>query len=99
MPLVTIRRKHQLTIPGDIRKKLHLAEGDQVEVREEGGNIIMTPVRAVPRDQAWYWTPEWQAKEREADEDIAAGRTYGSFSSVEEMRAHLDRLSDADDSE
>jgi hypothetical protein len=25
-------------------------------------------------DQAWFWTPEWQAKEREADEDIAAGR-------------------------
>jgi hypothetical protein len=30
--------------------------------------------------QAWFWTREWQAKEREADEDIAAGRgtTYES---------------------
>jgi len=25
-------------------------------------------------DQAWFWTPEWQRLEREADEDIAAGR-------------------------
>lgn len=25
-------------------------------------------------DQAWFWTDEWQQKEREADEDIAAGR-------------------------
>ena len=24
--------------------------------------------------QAWFWTPEWQQMEREADEDIAAGR-------------------------
>lgn len=24
-------------------------------------------------DQAWFWTPEWQAKEREADVAIAAG--------------------------
>jgi hypothetical protein len=24
-------------------------------------------------EQAWFWTPEWQAKEREADEAIAAG--------------------------
>jgi len=26
-------------------------------------------------DQAYFWTAEWQAGEREADEDIAAGRT------------------------
>jgi antitoxin PrlF len=25
-------------------------------------------------DQAWFWTPEWQAKEREADANLAAGR-------------------------
>jgi len=25
-------------------------------------------------DQAWYWTDTWQAKEREADEDLRAGR-------------------------
>lgn len=24
--------------------------------------------------QAWYWTREWQAKEREADDDRVAGR-------------------------
>lgn len=28
-------------------------------------------------DQWWFWTAEWQAKEREADADIAAGR--GTF--------------------
>jgi len=31
-------------------------------------------------EQAWFWTCGWQAKEREADADIAAGRgtTYES---------------------
>ena len=31
-------------------------------------------------EQVWFWTREWQAKEREADEDLAAGRatTYES---------------------
>ena len=24
-------------------------------------------------DQAWFWDPEWQAGEREVDEEIAAG--------------------------
>jgi len=29
---------------------------------------------AIFNDQSWYWTPEWQAAEKEADEDISAGR-------------------------
>jgi hypothetical protein len=28
----------------------------------------------VTDDQTWFWTPEWQAGEREADADVAAGR-------------------------
>lgn len=40
-------------------------------------------------DQAWFWTPEWQAKEREADADIAAGR--GTFyDSTDAFLAALD---------
>lgn len=27
------------------------------------------------RDQDWYWTAEWQAGERAADDDLAAGRS------------------------
>ncbi|MBU1486962.1 hypothetical protein KKH56_02780 [bacterium] len=37
-------------------------------------------------DQAWFWTPEWQAKEREADEDLRAGR-YKRFKAEEVDRA------------
>jgi len=31
---------------------------------------------AVFNDQSWYWTPQWQAAEKEADEDIATGRVH-----------------------
>ena len=40
-------------------------------------------------DQAWFWTPEWQQMEREADEDIAAGRVE-SFDSGEAFLAALE---------
>jgi hypothetical protein len=40
-------------------------------------------------DQAWFWTPEWQAMEREADEDIAAGR-YKTFDNMDDLIADLD---------
>jgi len=38
---------------------------------------------AVFDDQSWYWTPEWQAAEKEADEDIAAGRVQ-SFDNIDD---------------
>lgn len=44
---------------------------------------------AIAGSQAWYWTTEWQEGEREADEDIAAGRVV-QFGSVEDMDAELD---------
>lgn len=40
-------------------------------------------------EQAWFWTREWQAKEREADEDIAAGRGT-VYEGDEEFLAALD---------
>ncbi|MDP2630237.1 MAG: hypothetical protein Q8P56_02405 [Candidatus Uhrbacteria bacterium] len=39
----------------------------------------------IPDAQRWFWTKEWQEMEREADEDIAAGRVAGPFTSVEDF--------------
>ena len=41
-------------------------------------------------DQAWFWTPEWQAKEREVDEATACGERGTVFSSEEEFLDFLD---------
>jgi gamma-glutamyl:cysteine ligase YbdK (ATP-grasp superfamily) len=38
-------------------------------------------------EQAWFWTDEWQAKEREADADIKAGRMTRSESDAEFLRS------------
>jgi hypothetical protein len=40
-------------------------------------------------EQAWFWTHEWQTKEREADEDLAAGRVT-HYESDKELLAALD---------
>lgn len=55
-----------------------------------GGAVLSEQKSSVARDpeQAWFWTPEWQAGEREADEDIAAGR-YERYHSMEEFTASL----------
>ncbi len=52
---------------------------DRYETALEGGVTFHAYNRErqlveIDPDQAWFWTPEWQEKEREADGDIAAGR-------------------------
>jgi hypothetical protein len=41
-------------------------------------------------DQAWFWTEEWQAGEREADAEIAAGHTT-FYASTDDFLAALDK--------
>lgn len=68
-----MRKKGVVTIPQEIREQLDLQEGDQLVVAIEDGRIVLTPASVIPDDQAWFWTPEWQAKEREVDEALAEG--------------------------
>jgi hypothetical protein len=44
--------------------------------------------KKVPKDQEWYWTKQWQKWERQAEEDIVAGRVKG-FDTVEDLIADL----------
>ncbi len=81
-----------ITLPVDVRRRYHLDEaGAQVEViGRPDGVIELHPVLPHRADQAWFWTERWQTMEREAEADIAAGRTR-TFDSAEEFIADLDR--------
>jgi bifunctional DNA-binding transcriptional regulator/antitoxin component of YhaV-PrlF toxin-antitoxin module len=81
---VRLGAKNQVTIPHRISRALRLKRGDHMLMRLVGGRVEMVPARLIPKDQLWFWTPEWQKKEREADEDIAQGRVK-EFESVEEL--------------
>lgn len=39
--------------------------------------------------QWWYWTPEWQAGEREAEAEMAAGQ-YTTYTNAAAFLASLD---------
>jgi antitoxin PrlF len=74
MARTTLRAKGQLTLPDDVRKAARLQEGDLLEAEvSETGEVILRPLATIDRSQAWFWTPEWQAGEREATEQIQRG--------------------------
>lgn len=83
-----VRAKGGFTIPQAMREQLHLEEGDQVIVSVQEGSIVLTPASVIPRDQEWFWTPEWQVKEAEADADLDAGN-FTRFDSDEEFLTAL----------
>lgn len=59
--------------------------------RKEYENLLYM-VKMIPQDQMWFWTKEWQAKEREADKDIKMGRTSGPYRTRKELVAVLKGL-------
>lgn len=74
-----------------VKADLHEMVDRLPEGAVDGAAILLREIAdgRIDPEQAWFWTPEWQAREREADADLAAGRgtTYGSD---EEFLAALD---------
>lgn len=85
----TVRNKGQITIPAGIRKAARLEVGDPLEVELVAEGILLRPRKMIDATQAWFWTPEWQAGERRADEELAAGLGE-RFESDEEFLAALE---------
>ena len=87
-----LRGKGQFTLPAQVRRALHLAEGDEVEFTvHRDGQVTLRGLTAIPTDQRWFWTEQWQDGEREASSAISAGNTT-SYDSTEEFLAALDHL-------
>lgn len=89
MARAVIRSKGQITLPQEVREAAHLEEGDPVEIEIVPEGILLRPQKVIDASQAWFWTPNWQARERAATEDILAGRVE-TFKSDEEFLASLD---------
>jgi bifunctional DNA-binding transcriptional regulator/antitoxin component of YhaV-PrlF toxin-antitoxin module len=92
---VAVQSRGTIALPAELRRRHHLDEpGAQVHIVErEDGTIELQPMLPVPADQRWFWTERWQAMEREADEDIAAGRVV-TFDDIDAFLDHLERLRD-----
>ena len=89
MSKTVVRGKGQVTIPSDIRRAVHLEEGDLIEVEVVAEGILLRPKKIIDATQAWFWTPAWQAGEREAADEHEAGAGQ-VFESGDDFLASLD---------
>ncbi len=72
---------------------LHRLVDELPEDLVDGAAVLLRQVlgRRIDPSQAWFWTDEWQAGEREAEDDLAHGR-FQRFGSDEAFLAHLGRV-------
>lgn len=68
-----MRARGQITIPDKIRQAARLEENDPVTFELTPDGILLKPHKMIDSTQAWFWAPEWQAGEREADAQREAG--------------------------
>jgi len=79
-----VTRHGQITLPASVRKELGIEEGDLVEIEIVDERAVLMPKKLVDKSQAYFWTKRWQEAEKEASEDIKAGRVK-TFDSAEEL--------------
>jgi bifunctional DNA-binding transcriptional regulator/antitoxin component of YhaV-PrlF toxin-antitoxin module len=89
---LSVHDRGNLTLPADIRRQYGLDKpGVQVEVVARPGVIELRPHVAVPADQAWFWTQNWQEGERTVDKHVAAGRVTVARD-VDDFVAAMDKV-------
>ena len=87
-PPVRMTNRGSVTLPPAIRDKLPEDVMFDVVPRDDGV-IELRPKISVNPTQAWFHSRRWQQMEREADEDLAAGRVE-RFESGEDFLAALE---------
>ncbi len=83
-------KSNQVAIPKEILKKLHLNSNDYMDVYIEDNKIILEPKIVIPRDQAYFFTEEWQKDEHQAEQDIQSGRLTET-ADLDELMEEMDK--------
>ncbi len=88
--VLQLARDGRVTLPNSLRRKAGLSAGDLLRAEvSENGTIVLTPVVAVDRSQAYFWSERWQAGEHESEEDLRAGRVK-TFETLEDFLHDLE---------
>lgn len=88
MTTVQMSQRGTITLPPEIRRGVP-DDTIFVVIRRDDGVIELRPRLLIDPAQAWFWSEEWQQREREADADIAHGRIR-RFENIDELFADLD---------
>lgn len=88
---VAVNAQGRVTLPAEVRRKLHLRDGSQLEVAVDDERITLRPVQVITGEDAWAYTAESLASIRRGLEDIGAGRVYGGLTEEDLLKGRFPR--------
>lgn len=83
-------KSNQVAIPKNIMEKLHLTVDDYLDIYIEDNRIILEPKVVIPKDQAYFFTEEWQKDEQLAEKDIQEKRVTKT-TNLDELFEEMDK--------
>lgn len=86
--IVKVQKNKNITLPTWLIQRFRVVVGDFVRLQETKDGVLMKPAKLVDPSQAYFWTKEWQAGEREAEDDIRRGHVK-KFKSAKELMDDL----------
>lgn len=88
---VAVNAQGRVTLPAEVRRKLHLRDGSQLEVAVDDQRITLRPVQLITGEDAWAYTAESLASIRRGLEDIRAGRVYSGLTDEDLLKGRFPR--------
>jgi len=86
--VVRVQRNKNITLPLWVMRRFQIDTGDFVRIQEAEEGVLLKPAKLVDPSQAYFWSKEWQAGEREAEGDLRRGRVK-RFRSVKALMKDL----------
>lgn len=88
--ILRIQKNKNVTLPRWVMELFHVAPGDFVRLEKRNGTVLLRPGTLVDPSQAYFWTPEWQEKEKGVEDEKRKGKVK-FFRSAEELIKDLHR--------
>jgi AbrB family looped-hinge helix DNA binding protein len=74
--LIAVNRQGRVTLPADVRRRLGIGEGSQLEVSVEDDAVRLRRAEVISGEDRWAYRPAAVASLKRALADIRAGRVY-----------------------
>ena len=71
--IVKVQKNKNITLPTWLIHLFHVGVGDFIRIEKTKSGVLLKPAKLVDPSQTYFWTKEWQEREREVDGQIRKG--------------------------
>ena len=86
--ILKVQKNKNITLPMWLLHRFHVTTGDFIRLEATQDGVLLKPAKLIDPSQAYFWTKEWQAGEREVEAELRAGRVKKA-KSVKELMDEL----------